>query len=170
MFLAPFLERLPLTTGARKIRWLRQERPRNCVQTVVAMAVGASVADVEAVARTEDTLDIPATMTLLAHYGVFCRPISAQLVADFWPMYYRQGGGRRLRGLGFASPNPAHGREVGHAYFLYGPRLYDPATGITEALDEPHLRQLDWLVLFPETQVDRSRGRATNPAPRPATA
>lgn len=130
------------------IRWIRQSRPENCVQTVLAMALGVPTEWIEEIAGTAGALTIRETMDLLNRFGIESRPMSADLVADFWPSFYRLNGGRKLRGLGFRLPRD--GERVGHAYFLIGRRMYDPASGRLQRLDEETLRRLDLLAIFPE--------------------
>ena len=127
----------------------RQTRERNCVQTVVAIALGRDVDEVEKRAGTDGDLTVSETLDLLDAYGVTCRPISAHLVADFWPSFYARSGGARLRGLAFRLP--AEGEDVGHAYYVHGKRIYDPATGRERSVDPSALKTLDWLAILPDT-------------------
>jgi hypothetical protein len=125
----------------------RQSRERNCVQTVVAIALGRDVSEVEDRAGTQGDLTVSQTLELLDSYGVSCKPISARLVADFWPSFYARSGGGSLRGLAFRLPAPDE--EVGHAYYVHGKRIYDPATGKETSVDPAALRTLDWLAILP---------------------
>jgi hypothetical protein len=131
-----------------RIRYLRQTKADNCAQTVVAMVLGVPVDAVEREAGTDGAMTVNEVLGILARLGFFTRPISAKLAGGIWPAFYARSGGRKLRGLGFRMPR---GGEVsGHAYFLAGGRMYDPATGERRGLDADVVRnELDWLVLFP---------------------
>lgn len=142
-------------------RRLRQTGTDNCVQTVVAMVLGVPVEQVESAAGTRGRMSVDETTALLSRAGIYCRPVAASLVADFWPMFRKRHGGRHLRGLGFALPKTP-GR-AGHAFYITGATLYDPATGQTTPLNETTLHLLDWLALLPREAGRRdalSRARA----------
>lgn len=133
---------------AGRVQWLRQTREHNCVQTVLAMALGLPIELVEDAAGTTGSMTVGETLHLLAELGVFCRPVSADLVSQFWSTFYRRSGGRRLRGLGFRLPEREG--ETGHAYLLVGAQMYDPASGQRTRVDAATLRTLDWLAILPE--------------------
>lgn len=130
-------------------RLVRQTRPHNCVQTVIAIGLGVTVEFVERSAGTTGTMRIQGAMDLLRELRISSgRPVAASHAAAFWPFYYRQNGGRRMRGLGFVLP--ASEGDVGHAYFLYGRRMFDPATGRTMRLRDSSVRRhLDCIVFLP---------------------
>jgi hypothetical protein len=123
------------------------------VQTVVAMALDLPIDLVEREAGTRESMDIDDTITLLRKFDLQCRPVGARMVADWWSVFYKQGGGRGLRGLGCLMPKGRN--ETGHAYLLVGRRMYDPASARMLPLNADTVRQLDWVVFFPS---DAPRG------------
>lgn len=132
-----------------RIRWLRQSREDNCVQTVLAIVLGLSCEVVEAEVGTTGALTIHDTLDLLSDLGVPCRPIAAELAADFWPVFYRRAGKRKLRGIGIQLPR--RGEPIGHAYVLSGKTMYDPATGRKYPMEPDVIRErLNWLAIFPD--------------------
>lgn len=139
------------------VTYLRQDRPENCVQTVVAMALNVPVELIEEEAGTNGRMTVGETFSLLGRIGVSVRSLSAELAADFWPNFYKRYGGRDLRGMGFELPRGEKDKDVGHAYFLTGTYMYDPATGQKEKLEGEALRQLDWLALFPPELAQASK-------------
>lgn len=132
----------------RSVRWQRQSRPHNCVQTVVAMALGVPTEAIEHMAGTDGAMTVRETIDLLAEFGIGCRPVSAEFAAEFWDVFYRMSGGRRMRGLAFRLPRDRE--TVGHAYFVLGRKMYDPASGRIMRLDKRQLRTIDYLAIFPE--------------------
>lgn len=147
MGLRSLLSELPFIPS--DVTYLRQEKPENCVQTVVAMALNVPVELIEEEAGTTGRLTVGETFSLLGRIGVSVRSLSADLAADFWPNFYRRYGGRDLRGMGFELPQGEGEKDVGHAYFLTGNQMYDPATGKKEKLEPEAIEKLDWLALFP---------------------
>lgn len=136
-----------------KIEWLTQSREENCVQTVIAIALGLSTECVEEEARTNGTMSVHETLELLAQLGVSVRPIAADLASNFWGVFYKRGGGRRMRGLGFQLPRSGEG--IGHAFFLTSTVMYDPATGKRQNINPETIKEnLDWLVFLPEEAYD----------------
>lgn len=130
------------------IRRQRQSRPHNCVQTVVAMALGVPIEMVEDLAGTKGAMTVRQTIDLLDEFGIGCRPVSAEFVAEFWDAFYRMSGGRKMRGLAFRLPRDQE--TVGHAYLVLGRKMYDPASGRTMRLDKRRLRSIDYLAVFPD--------------------
>jgi len=127
-------------------QWLRQTLPDNCSQTVLSMLTGKDLAEITRLAGRPGALGISHACRVLEASGVHCgRPLAAQHAAEFWPVYWRRAGGRRLRGLGFRVAR--QGEDHGHAWLLFGNRLYDPADGEFRTLDPDAIRQLDWVVL-----------------------
>ena len=129
------------------VRWQRQSRPQNCVQTVVAMALGVPTEAIERVAGTDGAMTVRQTIDLLSEFGIECRPVSAEFAAEFWEAFYRLSGGRRMRGLAFRLPRDRE--TVGHAYFVLGRKMYDPASGRITRLGKRRLRAIDYLAIFP---------------------
>lgn len=111
------------------------------------MITGAPVSKVCEMVRTEGPLSVSETLAVLSRLGCACRPVSSAMVADFWPLYQRRAGGRRLRGVAFRVARP--GEPYGHAYLLFGKKIYDPLNGEFRALDASVLRGLDWIALLP---------------------
>jgi hypothetical protein len=132
-----------------------QTRPQNCVQTSIALALGIPVEAVEREAGSTATLRLPDVRWLTDRLGVASPLMAAELVAQYWPLYYRRYGGRRLRGYGIRTPRA--GEPIGHAFALFGPRLYDPLTGKGIRLSPRLLREhLDW-VGFVDPSADSAR-------------
>jgi hypothetical protein len=131
-------------------RWLVQQRPENCAQTVVAMLAGREPEEIERMVGHTGALTVADTLSVLSRLGYGCRPISASLVLQFWPSLLERAGGRKLRGLGFR--RPTRGEKYGHAYLLFGRRLYDPADGSFVRLDAAAVKSLDWLALLPDAR------------------
>lgn len=129
-------------------RWLVQSRRDNCAQTVVAMVTGLPVAQVSKYAGTKGALSVSDTLNLLAQLGVACRPVAAHVVADFWPVFRRREGGRRLRALAFRGPGA--GEEYGHVSYILGNRIYDTASGSFTSYSEEELRSMDWIAFMPQ--------------------
>lgn len=140
--------RVASVLGGRGYRSYRQTREHNCVQTVVAIALSCDIAEVEREAGTSETMTVAETFDLLDRYGISCQPMSAHLMADFWPSVYERSGGGRLRGLAFRLPSGKEG--IGHAYYIHGRRVYDPASGREVPLDPAVLRSLDWIAVLPD--------------------
>ena len=143
---APILAFLRMGPPAPK-RWLRQPKEDNCAHTVIAMLTGRSLADVIRTAGRDGPLSVSESLAVLSSFGLRCRPLSSAFAADFWPMFQRRAGGRRLRGLAFRLSAP--GERHGHAYLLFGSRYYDPATGTFARLDAASIRRFDWIALLP---------------------
>lgn len=144
------------------VRWERQSRPHNCVQTVVAMALGVPTEAVERIAGTDGAMTVRQTIDLLAHFGIGCRPVSADFFADFWDEFYRMSGGRKMRALAFRLPRDQE--TVGHAYFVLGRKMFDPATGRVMRLGRRQIKAIDYLAIFPEnlhSRPDFVRARET---------
>lgn len=130
------------------VRRLRQDRPDNCVQTVLAMAIGVPTDVIEDEAGTSGALTIGETIDLLSRFGIESRRVHSRLLAEFWSAFYRMSGGRKMRGLAFALPRD--GERIGHAYFVLGRRVYDPATGRIRRLTQRVVRRLDLFAIFPD--------------------
>lgn len=134
------------------VKLLRQSRSDNCVQTVLAMSLELPIETIEAVAGTQGQMEVGEINQLLAKLGVFYRPVSASLMADCWPSLWHRSGGRKLRGM--AVKLPRGGVKLGHAYFVAGAIMYDPATGRTRTMNPSTLDALDLIVLFPSDIYD----------------
>lgn len=128
-------------------QWLIQSRRDNCAQTVIAMVTGLPVSRVSKQAGTKGALSVSETLNLLAQFGVTCRPVAANVVADFWPIFKRREGGRRIRALAFRGPSASE--EYGHVSYIFGNRIYDTANGTFRAYDEKDLRAMDWIAFLP---------------------
>lgn len=134
---------------------VRQRRPENCVQTVLAMILGVGVEEVEKAARTQGTMTLERAMELLHLLGIEARPLEASLAAGFWTLFYDRHGRARLRGLGMRLPRDEE-EGIGHAMLVYGKYIYDPATGRTDKLTVDRLEGLDWLLLLPGDMGERN--------------
>jgi hypothetical protein len=117
------------------------------VQTVIAMGLDLPIDLIEREAGTLESMGIESTVDLLERYGLQCRPVAARLIADWWSVFYKQAGGRSLRGIGCLMPKGD--RETGHAYLLIGKRMYDPGSARMLPLSPDTVRDLDWVVFFP---------------------
>jgi hypothetical protein len=137
----------PFGRGPR-VRFFRQSRPGNCVQTVVAMALDVPVAAVERETGTDGTLTVAETTVLLNRLGVSGLPMSAGSASDFWDVFLLRHGGRRLMAVAFELPRG--GAQDGHAWLLAGRRMYDPGTGQVARLDRQSVRRFDYLLPIPE--------------------
>jgi hypothetical protein len=151
-----------ITFPPRGVRLLRQTRPHNCVQTVLAMSLNLPIATVEKLAGTQGMMETGEVFGLLARLGVFYRPISASLMADCWPSFWYRSGGRQLRGMGVRRPTAKD--RIGHAYFIAGSVIYDPATGKTRSMNPSTLSDIDWLALFPTDIADNPALRSLGAA------
>src|SRR5690606_23239607 len=88
-------------------RWLKQARPDNCSQTVIAMLTGRSVSAISRSAGHTGALGVSQALRLLSALGLpLARPIAGRHAAEFWPVYRQRSGGRRLRGLAFRVSRP----------------------------------------------------------------
>lgn len=134
--------------GAPSARLTPQTRPHNCVQTVLAMALGTEIEEMERLAGTTGALTLADALNLLAGQGVRTRPVSTRLVRDFWGAFYSRNGGPRLCAM--AVRTAREGEETGHAFLVLGRRIWDPSTGRWRSLGQDVLRELDWIVVIPE--------------------
>lgn len=128
--------------------WLHQSRDDNCAQTVISMITGVPVARVAQYAGRSGALSVSEALAVLARLGIRARPVSASIVSEFWPTFRDRAGGRRLRGIAFRT-TPFPGERYGHAYLLFGDRIYDPRTGDLGKLDASTFKSLDWVALLP---------------------
>lgn len=115
------------------------------MQTVLAMALDCSIEEMETESGTQGSMSVDDALRLLARRGIPARPVAASLVRDFWDVFSARAAGVKLEGLGIRLPRTTG--ELGHAVLLHSQRIYDPATGQSNALRPDALGDLDWLIL-----------------------
>jgi hypothetical protein len=118
------------------------------VQTVLSMALDVPVERVERETGTEGMLTVAETIVLLSRLGIGAMPLNATSASEFWDLFSRQHGGRKLLGIAFQLPR--NGATNGHAWLLAGNRAFDPASGERRRLDRHTLKLFDYVLPLPE--------------------
>ena len=119
-----------------------------CGQIATALAVDLPLATIRHAAGDEP-LTPQRTFGLLARFGSPPRVVWGEAFAQFYPVHVARHGGTAFRAVAF-DIKPDADTKLGHAVYLHGEQLYDPATGGWRRTSPDDLQQFDFVAILPE--------------------
>ena len=118
-----------------------------CGQIATALAVDVPLAVIRATAG-DDPLTPQRTFRLLAEFGSPPRVIWGDAFAAFYVVHVERHGGAAFRAVAFDT-TPGADTKLGHAVYLQGDSLYDPATHMWRKTQPADLTQFDFVAILP---------------------
>lgn len=118
-----------------------------CGQMATALAVDVPLPVVREMAGDEP-LTPERTIGLLAHFGAPPRVVWGDAFRRFYAVHRERHGGDAFRGVAFDLRPDAS--QLGHAVYLHGEQLYDPATRSWRRIALHDLTHFDFVAILPE--------------------